>query len=118
MHSISKKYGIDRKSIRDLVNQEELKVQINYKKYKLSWGGCKSQISKENETKIVNWIIQTPKDLLVTTTVVMNYIIKLEPDLKDKSNKAISCLKYRFLQKFNFVLRKASHIGQPLPLFY
>ena len=46
----------------------------------------------------------------------MNYIIKLEPDLKDKSNKAISCLIYRFLQKFNFVLRKASHIGQPLPI--
>lgn len=46
----------------------------------------------------------------------MNYIIKLEPDLKDKSNKAISCLTYRFLQKFNFVLRKASHIGQPLPI--
>ena len=48
----------------------------------------------------------------------MNYILKLEPDLKDKSNKAIFCLAYRFLQKYNFVLRKASHIGQPLPLDY
>jgi len=48
----------------------------------------------------------------------MNYILKLEPDLKDKSNKAKFCLTYRFLQKYNFVLRKASHIGQPLSLDY
>jgi len=48
----------------------------------------------------------------------MNYILKLEPVFKDKSNKAKFCLSYRFLQKYNFVLRKASHIGQPLSLDY
>ena len=37
LHSIAKKYGIDRKSIRDWVSQEEeLKAQIDYKKYRLS----------------------------------------------------------------------------------
>ena len=60
LHSIAKKYGIDRKSIRDWSNQEEqLKEQLNYKKYRITGGGAKSQLSKENELDIVNWIIQT-----------------------------------------------------------
>ena len=92
---------------------------MSYKKYRISGGGSKSQISKENELIIVNWIIQTLKlELPVTSTTAINYILKLEPYLKDKSNKAIKCLIYRFLHKYNFVLRKATHIGQPLPLDY
>lgn len=120
LHSIAKKYGIDRKSIRDWSNQEEqLKEQLNYKKYRITGGGAKSQLSKENELDIVNWIIQTRKiELPVTSTLVMKYILKIAPELKDKTNKALICLTYRLLQKYNFVLRRVSHIGQRLPLDY
>ena len=50
IHSKVKKYGIDRKSIRDWSKQEELlKEQVNYDKYRIAGGGSKSQLSKENE---------------------------------------------------------------------
>ena len=62
LHSIDKKIWNSSQIYQRLGNQEEeLKAQISYKKYRLSGGGCRSQISKENETKIVNWIIQTRK---------------------------------------------------------
>ena len=48
----------------------------------------------------------------------MKYILKIAPELKDKTNKALICLTYRLLQKYNFVLRRPSHIGQRLPLDY
>ena len=120
LHSVAKKYGIDRKSIRDRKNQEkQLKEQLNYKKYRITGGGAKSQLSKENELDIVNWNIQTQKlELPVTSTLVMKYILKIAPELQDKTNKALICLTYRLLQKYNFVLRRASHIGQRLPLDY
>ena len=113
LHSVAKKYGIDRKSIRDRKNQEEqLEEQLNYKKYRIKGDGAKSQLSKENELDIVNWIIQTRKlELPVTSTLVMKYILKIAPELQDKTNKAFICLTYRLSQKYNFVLRRASHIG-------
>lgn len=96
-----------------------MKEQLNYKKYRITGGGAKSQLSKENEIDIVNWIIQTRKlELPVTSTLVMKYILKITPELQDKTNKALICLTYRLLQKYNFVLRRASHIGQRLPLDY
>ena len=48
----------------------------------------------------------------------MKYILKIEPELQDKTNKALISLTYRLLQKYNFVLRRASHIGQRIPLDY
>lgn len=57
-------------------------------------------------------------ELPVTSTLVKKYILKIAPELKDKTNKALICLTYRLLQKYNFVLRRASHIGQRLPLDY
>lgn len=57
-------------------------------------------------------------ELSINITNVLNYILKLEPELRIKSNKALKCLTFRFLQKDNFVLRKATHIGQTLPLYY
>ena len=120
LHSIAKKYGIDRKSIRDWSNQEEqLKEQINYKKYMITGGGAKSLLSKENELDIVNWIIHTLKlELPVSSTLVMKYILKIAPELQDKTNKALISLTYRLLQKYNFVLRRTSHIGQRMTLDY
>ena len=48
----------------------------------------------------------------------MKYILKIAPELQDKTNKALISWTYRLLQKYNFVLRRASHIGQRLPLDY
>lgn len=48
----------------------------------------------------------------------MKYILKIAPELQDKTNKALISLTYRLLQKYNFVLRRASHIGQRIPLDY
>ena len=68
---------------------------------------------------MVQWILQNRKlDLPVTTSVVISYLLKLEPKFKEKTNNALKIWCCRFLKKNDFVLRRASHIGQPLPSEY
>ena len=70
-----------------------MKEQLNYKKYKITGGGAKSQLLKENELEIVNWIIQTLKlELPETSILVMKYILKIAPEFQDKTNKVLICL--------------------------
>jgi len=68
---------------------------------------------------LVQWILQNRKlDLPITTSVVISYLLKLEPKFKEKTNNALKIWCFRFKKKNNFVLRRASHIGQPLPSDY
>lgn len=103
--SIAKKYGIGRKSIRDGLNKKKnLKHKKTIKRIGYREVELNHKYLKKMKLLLLNGLTRK-LELPVTTTVVMNYILKLEPDLKDKSNKAILSLTYRFLQKFNFVLR-------------
>jgi hypothetical protein len=59
----------------------------------------------------------------VTTNMLIAKMIQIQPDLKNKQKKTLQQRVYRFLQRNNYSIRKATHIGQPLPskaldLFY
>ena len=62
---------------------------------------------------ITNWKLELP----VTTSVVISYLLKLEPKKKEKLWMLLKYLVVDVL-KNDFVLRRASHIGQPLPSDY
>ena len=50
IHSIAKKYRIDRSSIRDWQKQEDkLKSQTNFKKFRIEGAGAKSELPKEKK---------------------------------------------------------------------
>lgn len=120
LHSLSNKYGIDRKTIRDWIKLEDtLKKQNDIHKFRIAGGGAKNDLCEEKEIELVQWILQNRKlDLPITTSVVISYLLKLEPKFKEKTNNALKIWCFRFLKKNNFVLRRASHIGQPLPSDY
>ena len=47
--------------------------------------------------------------------MLLTKLYSLSPQLKDKSFNANKKLLYRILKKNNITLRKATHLGQPLP---
>jgi hypothetical protein len=51
----------------------------------------------------------------VTSNMIIAKMIQLNPDLKDSKKKTLQQRVYRFLERNNYSIRKASHMGQPLP---
>ena len=51
----------------------------------------------------------------VTTNMIIAKMIQLKPELKMKVKKTLQKRVYNFLKRNNYSIRKASHIGQPLP---
>ena len=54
LHSLSNKYGIDRKTIRDWIKLEDtLKKQNDLQKFRISGGGAKNDLCEEKEIELV-----------------------------------------------------------------
>jgi len=51
----------------------------------------------------------------VTTNMIIAKMIQVRPELKQKKKQTLQKRVYRFLERNNYSIRKASHIGQPLP---
>ena len=93
----------------------ELQHQNNFNKWRLEGGGRKSQVPKEIEEHIASWILQNRKlGLVIKCNNIVIYAKKLSPELNEKTNNAVKCWCKRFLKKYNFTLRKISHMGQQL----
>ena len=52
--------------------------------------------------------------LVIKCNNIVIYAKKLSPELNEKTNNAVKCWCKRFLKKYNFTLRKISHMGQQL----
>ena len=51
----------------------------------------------------------------VSSDMIIAKMIQLNPNLKDSKKKTLQQRVYRFLERNNYSIRKASHMGQPLP---
>ena len=113
IHSIEKKYGIDRSSIRNWQKQEDkLKSQTNFKKFRIEGAGAKSELPKEKKDELISWILQNRKlNLSITTSILIKYLLKIYPAFSNKKEHTLKVWCYTFLKNNDFVIRKASHIG-------
>ena len=120
IHSIAKKYGIDRSSIRDWQKQEDkLKSQTNFRKFRIEGAGAKFELPKEKKDELISWILQNQKlNLSITTSILIKYLLKIYPAFSNKKEHTLKKWCYTFLKNNDFVIRKASHIGQSLPFDY
>ena len=55
------------------------------------------------------------ENLVVNSYILIEKMYTLNKELKKVSYNAVHQLLYRILKKHNITLRKATHIGQPLP---
>ena len=82
-------------------------------------GGRKPLLTLEEESNVINWIKQNRElKIAINTYSLLLYIQKIKPDITSSKEHAKIQLVYRFLKRNGFVLRKACHIGQPLPRNY
>jgi len=51
----------------------------------------------------------------VTTNMIIAKMLQIRPELKNSCKGTLQKRVYRFLERNNYSIRKASHIGQPLP---
>lgn len=90
---------------------------------------CRVKKPTVNSTSETDQAILKYVDLLreqkkaVSTHMIMAKMIQLNPELKNINKKTLQKRVYRFLDRNNYSIRKASHVGQPLPskamdLFY
>lgn len=124
IHRLAKLTGVQRKTIRiwkmnyhHICEQQDLTVSRVKKQ-----GRNYSFLDKELE--LVSFIDKLREEkVAVTSNMIIAKMLQLKPELKDKSMRALQSMCYRILQKNNYSLRRASHLGQPLPcksmdLFY
>jgi len=71
----------------------------------------------ENDAEILNFVDKLREQKkAVTTNMIMAKMLQLKPELKELKKKTLQKRVYRFLDRNNYSIRKASHVGQPLPL--
>lgn len=51
----------------------------------------------------------------MNSSLLLKKLYSISPELKNKNFNANKKLLYRILKKYNITLRKATHLGQPLP---
>ncbi len=95
-------------SYQDLCQQTNLKGQRIRK-------AAKGPVS-EFEHEILNFIDKLREEKKpVNTNMIVAKMINLNPELKQTKKQTLQHRVYRFLKKNHYSIRKASHIGQPLP---
>ena len=124
IHRLAKLTGVQRKTIRiwkmtynEICEQQDLSIT------RIKKAG-RSYSFSEKEMELINFIDKLREEkVAVTSNMIIAKMLQLKPELKDKSMGALQRMCYRILQKNNYSLRRASHLGQPLPcksmdLFY
>ena len=124
IHRLSKLTGIQRKTIRIWkLNYNLICEQENLNISRIKKSGRNYSFS-DKEMELVGFIDKLREEkIAVTSTMIIAKMLQLKPELKGKSMRALQSMCYRILQKNNYSLRRASHLGQPLPsksleLFY
>ncbi len=116
INAINKKYGIDKKCLRDWRdNKDKLLATSNKRnKYRLGHSGVKP-IAYEFEETILNWINHSRLlGIGITIKSVIAYTITLCPSLKEKSYLQLYKWFQRFKKRNNISIRRATHLGQKL----
>ena len=119
IHSISNRFGIDRKKIRDWIKNENNLNNINnkdkrYLTYKSN--GIIKDFSDEEEEKMFVWIKgKRDNKLSVSTKSILTYVCSLKNDFSNKKIDAKIRRVYRFIKRYVLVIRSISHIGQLIP---
>jgi DNA-binding transcriptional MerR regulator len=124
IHRLAKLTGVQRKTIRiwkmtynEICEQQDLSIT------RIKKAGRNYSFS-DKELELINFIDKLREEkVAVTSNMIIAKMLQLKPELKDKSMGALQRMCYRILQKNNYSLRRASHLGQPLPcksmdLFY
>jgi DNA-binding transcriptional MerR regulator len=124
IHRLAKLTGVQRKTIRiwkmtynEICEQQDLSIT------RIKKAGRNYSFS-DKEMELINFIDKLREEkVAVTSNMIIAKMLQLKPELKDKSMGALQRMCYRILQKNNYSLRRASHLGQPLPcksmdLFY
>ena len=117
-HSIEKKFGIDRKTIRGWEAKKEEIMNEDNKKNKKAFrlkGGGRHPITKDIENEILIWINTCRRNgVAVSCNQIIAYGIKLNgKDFKLTYNAYRWWVK-RFFKRHNLSIRKASHLGQKM----
>ncbi len=98
---ISDLAGINRKMLKEWEKKSELFKNIPNKQkvYRLPGGGAKSQ-TLNNEDKLIKVINELKKnDIKITCKVVINEIIKIQPEMGLKNKKTLRKWCYRFFKR-------------------
>lgn len=94
---------------------DKLKVQKRQDRKRIEGGGRKS-IIQNFETEIIHWIIDCRKlGICITTRSIIAFLYDTHPEVKEMNYHNLYKIILRFLKRNNLSIRKASHIGQPLP---
>ena len=113
MHSTSRKYNIDRKSLQRLVKDiEKLKNVNNKKERKNLNGGGKKPYTIEIEEHLVELINKFREiEIVILTHELIIEAIKLLATLANNSYNANIMWVHRFLKKNGFSIRNITHTG-------
>ena len=102
-YTLSKLYGIDRKSLRDWVKRKDAfnKIKNKQKSFRLPGGGTKPK-RPELEIKISEFLIRCIEIGIPTSTgMIIDEVCRFDPQMKEKSRKSLRKWCYRFLKRFN-----------------
>lgn len=70
----------------------------------------------DKEEELINYFYDLGKgNLPVNSSLLLKKLYSISPELKNKNFNENKKLLYRILKKYNITLRKATHLGQPLP---
>ena len=116
IHHLSNLLNLERSTISRWIKKEDEFLHVdNAKKYNLPEQGNKSCIW-DKEEELINYFYDLGKgNLPVNSSLLLKKLYSISPELKNKNFNANKKLLYRILKKYNITLRKATHLGQPLP---
>jgi len=98
---ISDIFGINRRMLKDWEKKIDIfkKISNKQKVYRLPGGGAKSQ-TINNETQLIKFINKLKRNnIKITCKVVINEIIKIQPEMGLKTKKTLRKWCYRFFKR-------------------
>lgn len=115
-HIIQNRYNIPKSTLNDwFKNIDKYKLSIKTNKKRMPGGGRKS-ILKDIEKEILYYILDVRRSgYSITTKAIIAYIYSLSDEYSKYSYDRLRFMVRGLLEKYNLSIRKASHIGQPLP---
>ena len=119
IHRASEEFGVERKSIRNWIqNLPELIASENKSKKFTVHSGKKAE-TDSIEAEIVEWILMNRSlGVAVSSWEVIIKACNLKEDLKQKSVSSLQKWCYRFLTRNLLTFRSGTHVGQSLPEHY
>ena len=116
IHKLSDILNVERSTIsRWIQNEKKCEIMENSKKLNLPGQGKKNSFY-EHENDLINYFnVLRKENIAVNSFLLIEKMYSLSSDLKEKSYNSIRKLLYRILKTNNITLRRATHLGKPLP---